>query len=220
MNTNKFLIASVVMAAIFTSCGESPNSIAQEKVNKYSFYVDSVSNVETKDLATNWKDVESNYKNYKMEANDALLTIDYNPELQRDINKTTKKYEDFKSNLKKEIAVKSELDSKQIIRKTLLGKDFNGSDMTYAWINKDNILSVYQNFVDKVEKNKDSYSRENWDEIKLMYEAIDTRKNTVEKEGLSSEDNRKIAALKLKFAPMYTFSRMGARSDENQTAKQ
>jgi len=52
-----------------------------------------------------------------------------------------------------------------------------------------------------------------------MYEALDSRKNTVEKEGLTSEDNRKIAGLKLKFAPMYTLNRMGAKSEENKAAK-
>jgi len=73
--------------------------------------------------------------------------------------------------------------------------------------------------VHTVEDNKDSYSREDWDEIKMMYEALDSRKNTVEKEGLSSEGNRKIAGLKLKFAPMYTVNRMGAKSEEMDAAK-
>jgi hypothetical protein len=92
--------------------------------------------------------------------------------------------------------------------------------MKLEWINKDNILSVYQNFVDTAQENRDSYSREDWDEIKLLYEAIDTRKNTVENEGLTGSDNRKIAGLKLRFAPMYTFNRMGAKSEENAEAKQ
>jgi hypothetical protein len=74
--------------------------------------------------------------------------------------------------------------------------------------------------VHAVEDNKDKYSREDWDEVKLMYEALDSRKNTVEKEGLSSEDNRKIAGLKLKFAPMYTLNRMGAKSGEMKRAKE
>ncbi|MNR59162.1 hypothetical protein D3C85_1803590 [compost metagenome] len=52
-----------------------------------------------------------------------------------------------------------------------------------------------------------------------MYEALDSRKNTVEKEGLSAEDNRKIAGLKIKFAPMYTVNRMGAKSEETASAK-
>jgi hypothetical protein len=79
---------------------------------------------------------------------------------------------------------------------------------------------VYQQFVDTVENNKDAYSREDWDEVKLMYEALDSRKNTVEKEGLTSADNNKIAGLKLKFAPMYTLNRMGAKSGEMKRAKE
>ena len=63
-------------------------------------------------------------------------------------------------------------------------------------------------------------SREDWDEIKLMYEALDSRKNTVEKEGLTKEDNRKIAGLKFKFAPMLTVNRMGAKSEEMKEAKE
>ena len=92
--------------------------------------------------------------------------------------------------------------------------------MNFNWVDAANIHGVYQQFVHTVENNKDKYSREDWDEIKTMYEALDSRKNTVEKEGLSSEDNRKIAGLKIKFAPMYTLNRMGAKSEEMKKAKQ
>lgn len=104
-------------------------------------------------------------------------------------------------------------------RKTFFDGKEIGDDMNFDWVNKDNIVSVYDLFVTTASKNKDSYSREDWDEIKLMYEALDTRKNTVEKEGLTSSDNLKIAKLKLKFAPMYTLNRMGAKSEENAEAK-
>ena len=109
---------------------------------------------------------------------------------------------------------------KQIMRNALFGEGKVGNDMNFDWVNAENIHSVYQQFVHTVEDNKDSYTREDWDEIKLMYEALDSRKNTVEKEGLSSEDNRKIAGLKMKFAPMYTLNRMGAKSAEMKEAKQ
>ena len=94
-----------------------------------------------------------------------------------------------------------------------------GDDMSFAWVNKDNILSVYDTFITTAIDNKDSYSREDWDEIKMMYEALDSRKNTVENEGLSSSDNMKIASLKVKFAPTYTINRTGAKSEENAEAK-
>lgn len=108
---------------------------------------------------------------------------------------------------------------KEELRKALLGEEHIGEDLTFNWVNKDNILQVYENFVNTVQQNKESYSREDWDEIKLLYEALDSRKNTVEKEGLSSKDNLKIAALKTEFAPMYTINRMTAKAEENAEAK-
>jgi hypothetical protein len=73
--------------------------------------------------------------------------------------------------------------------------------------------------VHTAEDNKDNYTREDWDEVKLMYEALDSRKNTVEKEGLSSKDNLKIAGLKIKFAAMAKVNRVGAKGDEMAEAK-
>jgi hypothetical protein len=43
-----------------------------------------------------------------------------------------------------------------------------------------------------------------------MYEALDSRKIQLKRRS-SGDDNRKIAGLKLKFAPMYTLNRMGAK---------
>ena len=220
MKTLKLTLAIVAIGAIFTSCKDDQRDIAQDKVDIYTTYVDSVSTVTAKDIAMNWEVIEGDYQKNKGEAEIAILTIKENSEMQASIDASTERYEGFKLEVKAEIAEIEVANSKLVMRQSLLGNGFTGGDMKFTWINKDNILSVYDNFVTTVEKNKDSYSREDWDEIKLLYEAIDTRKNTVENEGLTSADNRKIAGLKLKFAPMYTFNRMGAKSDENAAAKQ
>jgi hypothetical protein len=81
-------------------------------------------------------------------------------------------------------------------------------------------LSTYQSFFDTYKANKSDFSREDYDEVKLMYEALDTRKNKVEKEGLSSSDNTKIASIKFKFAPMFKVNRIGAKARENEEAKE
>jgi len=220
MKTLKLTLAIVAIAVIFTSCKDDKKDMAQKRVDKYGTYVDSISNVGAKDIAMNWEAVESDYQKNKEDANDAIVSIGENAELQASIDASTEKYLAFQVEVKAEIAETEVANSKLMMQQSLLGNGFTGGDMKFTWVNKDNILSVYQNFVDTVQKNKDSYSREDWDEIKLLYEAIDTRKNTVENEGLTSDDNRKIAGLKLKFAPMYTFNRMGAKSDENAAAKQ
>jgi len=135
-----------------------------------------------------------------------------------DVSKT--KYEALKAKVEAEIMAEANAkNSKQLLRNALFGEGKIGEDMNFSWVNATNIHDVYQLFIHTAENNKDSYTREDWDEIKLMYEALDSRKNTVENEGLSKSDNKKITGLKFKFAPMLKVNRMGAKSEEMAKAK-
>jgi len=106
------------------------------------------------------------------------------------------------------------------LRDRFFGAGKIGEDMSFGWVNKDNILKTYETFFQSYKDNKSDFSREDYDEVKLMYEALDNRKNTVEKEGLTSEDNSKIASIKLKFGPMFKVNRMGAKSRETANSKE
>jgi hypothetical protein len=88
-----------------------------------------------------------------------------------------------------------------------------------GFANANNLLSIYRKFVNTVADNKNSYSREDWDEIKVLYEALDTRKNTVEKQ-LPDGDNTKIAGLKIKFSAIKATHRGGTKGEENKAAKE
>lgn len=217
----KLTLTFVMIAAgiAFTSCKDEKQEKAQKSLDNYSKYVDSVSAVAEEKAAENWETIESDYDRLKAEAEISLANANDKAKLQTSFDSSASKYEEFKTNVLSEKEKLQATDSKTVIYKSLLGPGYVSDDMKFNWVNKDNILSVYDNFVNTVQKNKDSYSREDWDEIKLVYEALDTRKNTVEKEGLTGEDNRKIAALKLKFSPMYTVNRMGSKSEENSDAK-
>lgn len=219
MKTIKFTVLICTLGLLITSCKDEKTQVATEQVEVYSSYVDSIANLDLALAESNWKNIENGYTTSKNTANENLKDLKNSESLKSDMEEATQKFEDFKV----ELSEKKQQDiqiQKNNFRISLLGKNYPNDDMKFEWINKNNILSVYQNFVDTAQANKDSYSREDWDEIKLLYEAIDTRKNTVENEGLTSADNRKIAGLKLKFAPMYTFNRMGAKSEENAAAKQ
>jgi hypothetical protein len=67
------------------------------------------------------------------------------------------------------------------MRNSLFGEGKIGDDMNFDWVNKDNIHSVYRQFIHTAEDNKDNYSREDWDEVKLMYEALDSRKTLLKR---------------------------------------
>ncbi|KIO53241.1 DUF6565 domain-containing protein [Flavobacterium hibernum] len=218
MKNISLLSGLAVIALGFTSCKDEKQEKAQKTIDSYVSYVDSIKNVKADDLKADWKDVEAEYDRRVTDAQVALADIKDNKADIEKINTSKVKYEEFRNEMVKVLAPPAP-SPKQQLRNALFGEGKIGDDMSFAWVNAKNIHSVYQQFVHTVENNKDSYSREDWDEIKLMYEALDSRKNTVEKEGLTSSDNRKIAGLKLKFAPMYTLNRMGAKSKETAEAK-
>jgi hypothetical protein len=219
MKNLKLTIAIIAISVAFASCKDEKQEKAQKSLDDYAKYVDSVSSIARVEAAENWEMIENDYSELKMNVENSLAEANDKAKLQTNFDISTTKYEEFKNST---LAEKENMEANNIKTmryKTLFGSNYVNDDMKFNWVNKDNILSVYDNFVNTVQKNRDSYSREDWDEIKLVYEALDTRKNTVEKEGLTSHDNNKIAGLKLKFAPMYTVNRMGAKSEENSEAK-
>jgi len=217
MKNSKFLLISVLSGLALISCKTEKQNQAEKAVADYEIYVDSINNIALAELSVNWDSIENKYQARKLAAENALTELENRKEFEGKIMVSSDKYELYKSSY---LAQQPKIITKSIVRTTLFGNNDIGNDMSFNWVNKSNILSVYDNFVSMVEKNKDSYSREDWDEIKMLYEALDTRKNTVENEGLLSSDNTKIAKLKLKFAPMYTLNRMGSKAEENAEAKE
>lgn len=222
MKSRKLLLGVVLIALGFTSCKDEKETQAKKSVETYVVYVDSVGNVT--DAKTNWQAIDAAYQIRMSDAEAALMNLKETAKDQERIDASKAKYEALKAKIEAENQVASQVvnqapNSKQQLRNALFGEGKIGDDMNFSWVNAANIHEVYQLFIHTAENNKDSYTREDWDEIKLMYEALDSRKNTVEKEGLSSEDNRKIAGLKFKFAPMLKMNRMEAKSEEMEKAK-
>ncbi|UQD57478.1 DUF6565 domain-containing protein [Flavobacterium sp. K5-23] len=218
MKSRNLVLGIAVLALGFTSCKDEQQKEAEKTIDTYVVYVDSLSNVDVGDASANWTSIEATYELRSSKADTALSDLNNEVKATERVEASKAKYEAFKEKTMAEMEA-SKPNSKQQMRNALFGEGKIGDDMNFDWVNKNNILSVYDQFVSTVKTNKDGYSREDWDEIKLMYEALDSRKNTVEKEGLSSSDNRKIAGLKLKFAPMYTLNRMGAKTAEMKEAK-
>jgi hypothetical protein len=220
MKNLKSIVAISFIAVAFGSCADQKKTQAEKAVNNYVAYIDSVGNVASEDLAEKWDDVESDYIAKKIEAESALENLEDRMELDQKLEAGSKKYEEFKANLLAEKQKMEAANYKAKVRSALFVGQQIGDDMNFAWVNKDNILQTYETFVNTTSDNKDNYTREEWDEIKLLYEALDTRKNTVEKEGLSTSDNLKIAGLKTRFATFFKVNRISAKSEENAEAKE
>ncbi len=222
MKKNVFTIG-VLAAVLFTfaSCKDEKQAHAEKTVNNYVVYVDSLGNVASEEAKTNWQTIEDNYQLRIAEAEASLSDAKDNEALRDKVEATKAKYEALKAKYQAEIQAKTMTNNpNQKLRDGYFGEGKVGEDMNFSWVDKNNILKVYETFFESYKSNKGNFTREDYDETKLIYEALDSRKNTVEKEGLSSEDNAKIASIKLKFAPMFKVNRIGAKAREMEEAKE
>jgi hypothetical protein len=120
------------------------------------------------DASVNWENIENGYTTHSVNASANLKGIKESEALKIEIDESTLQFEAYKMEVLAEREHQAMIDLKNNLRTSLLGKNYTNDDMKFVWINKNNILSVYQNFVDTVVVNKEKYSREDWDEIKLL----------------------------------------------------
>jgi hypothetical protein len=209
MKNFKILLITLATGVALLSCKNEKQTNAEKEVVAYETYVDSLNNIMITDLKTDWDSIENNHEKRKLAAENAIQEIEDRKELENKILVSNEKYELYKTSY---LIQQPKAVIKSTIRTALFGSSDIGDDMMFTWVNKDNILKVYDTFTSTVEKNKATYSREDWDEIKLLYEALDTRKNTVENEGLTGTDNMKIASIKFKFAPLLKINRITSKA--------
>ena len=221
MKRLNLVLGAALLAAGLTSCKNDAEMAAENSVDRYESYVDSVQNLDDTERQANWAAINAEYETRLSEAEANIQNLKDQQKGQERIDDKKMKYEEVKASTEKASAeAAAPMDNSNSLSVTFFGEgNMVGDDMSFAWVNKDNILSVYQKFVDTFNANYKDYSRQDFDKIKAWYEALDARKNTVEKEGLSSEDNLKIAKLKTEFAPKFKWERITAKSEENMDAK-
>jgi hypothetical protein len=224
----KFGLFSMILLGM-VSCKNKEKELADQRISELESYVDSLKIVSADDREANWDRISQDFETKNTNANDALASLDQDSKTksQERINASNARYDEYKvivvtekETTSNNVAVQAKISPSQLLRDRLFGAGKIGNDMSFAWVNKNNILGVYDNYYESYKANKENFTREDYDEAKLLFEALDARKNTVEKEGLSSSDNMKIASIKVKLSPMFKFNRMGAKSRENSEAKE
>jgi len=221
MKKIKLVVAAGLVIVGFTAC-ENSQTIAQQDAMDLNSYVDSIGNLTPVYTAAYWSDLDNGYKVRVAKADNTMATLETSDKAKLEESKI--QYAVLKTTY--EIKIKdaethanNSSDYRQALRNNLFGEGMIGSDMSFSFATANNLLSIYRKFVNTVDENKNKYSREDWDEIKVLYEALDTRKNTVEKQ-LPDGDNTKIAGLKIKFSLIKATHRGGTKGEENKAAKE
>ena len=224
MKKVQLILGAALLAVGFTACNNT-NDAAKADVEILSEYVDSVANVEPVYTMENWMAIDNGYQSRALSAERNMAELSDEEKATAEASKA--KYADLKSKYEaklKEVETAANQaaatpDYRLLLRNKLFGEGVVGADMKFGFVTAKNIKDVYEKFVGTVSDNKDNYTREDWDEIKTLYEGLDNRKNEVEKD-LAGQDNRRIAGLKIKFASIKAFKRTAEKVEENTKSKE
>ena len=223
MRKTHLMIAAAIVTIGFTACDTKKET---KHVEVLTTYVDSVEGMTPVYTTESWTAIDEGYKLRLTEAEAEYAALDAEAKAKADASKA--KYEALKAKYElklkeNEIAAMQAANKtpnfRKVLRDRLFGEGKIGDDMQFAYVTGDNIRSVYSNFVDVVADNKNKFTREDWDEINVLYEALDTRKNAVEKD-LATKDNLAIAGMKIRFASIAATHRGGTKVKENEESKQ
>ncbi len=223
MKKMQLIIGAAILAGGFTACSNS-NKEAKQDAAVLAQYVDSVDQIAPVYTAANWTEIDNGYQSRVANAEKNMSVMSADDKARAEASKV--KYEALKAKYEMAIKQKQETDKvaaatpdyRQVLRGKLFGEGKIGSDMKLGFVTADNIRGTYERFVNTVDDNRNEYTREDWDEIKVLYEALDSRKNEVEKD-LATKDNLNIARLKVKFAAIKSVKRPVAKAEENKDSK-
>jgi hypothetical protein len=206
--TTTISIMSICALAIliFSACNERKS----KSYDDYRGYV--ITRVDSPDryYDTEWDELERDYiaKKDKVEADVNNMSEEAKAEY-RDLDT---RWNEFKASYNDRRA-KREMEKFQAI---LVPSDVSAD---FSNVTAERLLPVYTYFVDYVDNHKDDFTREQWGQVELVYERLDTRKNEVEKD-LPKGDNTKIAAQKVRYSAIKTVNRPGTKPEENEEAKE
>jgi hypothetical protein len=187
-----------------------PNREAEKEVKQLRHYVDSVEQTHQDYYEDEmyWAAADQYYTTKQSELD--MKMADLSLQAQSDYKKLKADY----------AALKAKYDAEKAKRKTQMTL-FNslyhdiktGDDTRLLFMTPANAAMIYETFVTTVDNNKEVYSREDWNEIKAFYVAMNTRKDTIEKT-ISKKDNQKITGQKVKFVAIKALNRPMSESEQ------
>ncbi len=217
MKNIHLIIAAITAISAFSACTNTKRETAKYDVEVLTRYVDSVESVPPVVYSkTNWSDIESGFNQRIARIDAAIANLDVTEKERAEAIKA--KFAAIKAGYEiklneAEVNLLPADDNKLTLRNNLFGEGKVGADLNFDFVTSQNAVAVYETFVNTVSTNKESYTAEDWKEIKALYEALDARKNEVEKE-MTTADKLKISELKVKFETIKATNRTDARSNE------
>lgn len=209
----KKLILLAVLAAGFIACNSNKGAEQSVELDNLNAWLDSVSNLENVTVEQ-WTSIEGEYAMATMSIDTA--TMDESGKVK--YTESVSRWEMMKAaNMEKmnaEAAAVSVVMTPEMITEFYGPGIIMANENDYSFMTAENALAIYENFYDRAVFHKDDYTSDQWNLVKAMYEKMDAQKNVVEKEGLKTSDNLKIAKTKAKFVVLFNTNKTEAKIEE------
>jgi hypothetical protein len=217
---NKIIITALAIVAL-VACNNAKHNDLTAQVDNLQKWVDSVKAANVVYDSSTWVALDSKYS----EANASLTASELKEDEKAKLEATQKSWDEYKTTYiaKMDEAKKAAMpaepafndEAKMKVAKNIFGEVTMTNTMDFSWVNASNILSTYNNFYEKFKANQATYNTDELAYIKALYEALDARKNEVEKEkAFKGSDNVKIAQTKVKFASLFAADKTEAKTED------
>ena len=213
LNWKPLALALILGGATLVSCDD--RNEYEQPLNDYEAYVDRTANDTEEWTEERWNETEAEYREKRAAVEQHAEAMD--DDARTRYQEADRRYEEVKRRYDEQQAAKATTGNVQNLYATVGAS--GQSDLQLSNVTAENLLQHYQQFVDQFEANKENYSVEDWKEVELIWDALNRRKNEVEP-NLASEDNIKIAELKVKYGWIKTGNKMEAKAEEKDETKE
>ena len=203
--------AATILTVSITSCEDKSHK--DDDVESFRVFVTDLSHQTKEEVKENWGELEKEYE-------EKVAVIDKKKDhlednIEEEYEQLKKDYNEMKADIKAEMETEENQHGHlHDLYNTILT---NEGDMDLSAVNATNIEGIYSSFVAAVDLHKDDYTREDWDEVDVLWDALNKRKNEVE-DNLTSMQKVKIGEEKVKYGAYKSVNKLPAKSEEKRAA--
>lgn len=203
----KALFTSTLFTVIIL-CACNDRNDYKTNVNNLAAYVDSVADLQPVYTESQWARIDEGY-NERLGKVESTKEVDSNEKAKLEESRSQYQVlrEKYKLNIQKQKEA-SEYEASVNKARQAVRHDLFGERITDNWnfVTPANVVSIYENFVDKVRRNGDNYTDTDWSEVRSLWKSLNERKDEIDKD-MSTKDNAKVAGLRVAFTAVKSVSK-------------
>ncbi|MES2691032.1 MAG: hypothetical protein V4658_11555 [Bacteroidota bacterium] len=211
--TPSWLFIPLLLISFFSLsyCTEKQQNKSENAVEEFKGYVNQQVSKADDAGEEKWEDVEKAYAEKKAKADAEAEKLEAGAK--ESYTKAVKDWEQYKEKAAARQEIKQAEKDARLLRASLMPAGINADlkNITGA-----NIASVYEHFIEEVEKNKETYSKEQWININNYWQSLNDVKDKLdETKSISKKDNKTIRGIKAKYSATKALNKPFAESEKN-----